>query len=33
VTVATPEVTHRFLSDVPKLAMRESSSLAVEKTI
>lgn len=33
VIVAAPEVTHRCLSDVPKLAMRESSSLAVEKAI
>jgi type III restriction enzyme len=33
VVVADAEVTHRRLSEVPKLAMRESSSLAVEKAI
>jgi type III restriction enzyme len=31
--VADAEVTHRHLSEVPKLAMRESSSLAVDKSI
>lgn len=33
VVVAGAEVTHRRLSEVPKLAMRESSSLAVSKAI
>jgi type III restriction enzyme len=33
VVVAAPEVTHRHLSDVPKLAMREGSSLPVAKAI
>lgn len=33
VIVAAPEVTHRHLSDVPKLAMREGSSIAVSKAI
>jgi type III restriction enzyme len=32
-TAAEAEVTHRLLSEVPKLTMRESSSLAVEKSI
>ncbi|UJP00084.1 MAG: DEAD/DEAH box helicase family protein [Nitrosomonas sp.] len=32
-TAADAEVTHRLLSEVPKLTMRESSSLAVEKSI
>lgn len=33
VIVAEPEVAHRRLSEVPKLAMREGSSLAVDKAI
>lgn len=33
VIVANAEVAHRRLSEVPKLAMREGSSLAVEKAI
>ena len=33
VIVAAPEVTHRHLSDVPKLAMREGSSVPVAKAI
>jgi type III restriction enzyme len=33
VIVADAEVAHRLLSEVPKLAMREGSSLAVEKAI
>src|SRR3546814_810451 len=33
VIVAEAEVAHRRLSEVPKLAMREGSSLAVEKAI
>jgi type III restriction enzyme len=32
-TAADAEVTHRLLSEVPKLTMRESASLAVEKSI
>jgi type III restriction enzyme len=32
-TTAAAEVTHRSLSEVPKLTMRESSSLAVDKSI
>lgn len=33
VIAADAEVTHRLLSEVPKLTMRESASLAVEKSI
>lgn len=33
VIVAAPEVTHRHLSDIPKIAMREGSSIAVSKVI
>ena len=32
-TIAEAEITHRLLSEVPKLTMRESSSLAVDKSI
>lgn len=32
-TAADAEVTHRLLSEVPKLTMRESASLTVEKSI